>query len=53
MALCFLMRWFGRAVKAWSTLEALVSTVGQAPLSGAGEAISSGTDFGRSPAGTT
>ena len=34
-----MMRWFGRAVKEWSPLGALVSTVGEALLSVAGEAI--------------
>src|ERR1035437_4325073 len=51
LASTFLMRWYRRVVIAFSPLWALVSTVGQAPLSVAGGAISSGTDFGRSPVG--
>src|SRR5215475_13883108 len=52
LTLRFLMRWFCRVVKSLP-LGALVSSVGEAFPSGAGEAISSGIDFGRSPTATT
>src|ERR1035437_6452883 len=49
LASTLLIRWYRRVVIALSPLWALVSTVGQAPLSVAGGGLRSGEAFGRSP----
>src|SRR5262245_46675691 len=53
LTLRFLMWWLCRAGKASSPLGALVSLVGGTFSSEAGNVISSGIDFGRSPPATT